>query len=205
MMSNDFRRKVVRSVSSLSLEAYHLQIGAPIQPLVRPEIPFEVWSVDCIGPLNPPSRRNHHFNICAVDLGTRWARGHTCQGNKRQDYVQRPSGKFAQQTGGILKVWVSSKGGTMPADNALNSTTGMSPFLVIRAYRQEGKAKSWLDLRSRLRFRDLHYASNRYGCIIYGDVTDHISSDCQELDDVQRLELLNTLENSPVCLVHFLA
>ncbi|GFX02126.1 retrovirus-related Pol polyprotein from transposon opus [Trichonephila clavipes] len=26
-----------------------------------------------------------------------------------------------------------------------------------------------------------------------GDVTDHISSDCQELDDVQRLELLNTL------------
>ncbi|GFV00099.1 retrovirus-related Pol polyprotein from transposon opus [Trichonephila clavipes] len=34
---------------------------------------------------------------------------------------------------------------------------------------------------------------NRYGCIIYGDVTDHISSDCQELDDVQRLELLNTL------------
>ncbi|GFV53389.1 uncharacterized protein TNCV_4502701 [Trichonephila clavipes] len=28
---------------------------------------------------------------------------------------------------------------------------------------------------------------------IIGDVTDHISSDCQELDDVQRLELLNTL------------
>ncbi|GFT13820.1 retrovirus-related Pol polyprotein from transposon 412 [Trichonephila clavipes] len=45
----------------------------PIQPLVRPEIPFEVWSVDCIGPLEPPSRRNHHFIICAVDLGTRWA------------------------------------------------------------------------------------------------------------------------------------
>ncbi|GFU18828.1 retrovirus-related Pol polyprotein from transposon opus [Trichonephila clavipes] len=33
----------------------------PIQPLVRPEIPFEVWSVDCIGPLEPPSRRNHHL------------------------------------------------------------------------------------------------------------------------------------------------
>ncbi|GFU77878.1 retrovirus-related Pol polyprotein from transposon opus [Trichonephila clavipes] len=44
-----------------------------IQPLVRPEIPFEVWSVDCIGPLEPPSRRNHHFIICAVDLCTRWA------------------------------------------------------------------------------------------------------------------------------------
>ncbi|GFV76442.1 retrovirus-related Pol polyprotein from transposon opus [Trichonephila clavipes] len=34
---------------------------------------FEVWSVDCIGPLEPPSRRNHHFIICAVDLCTRWA------------------------------------------------------------------------------------------------------------------------------------
>ncbi|GFX59075.1 hypothetical protein TNCV_3815091 [Trichonephila clavipes] len=40
----------------------------PIQPLVKPEIPF-----DCIGPLEPPSRRNHHFIICAVDLCTRWA------------------------------------------------------------------------------------------------------------------------------------
>ncbi|GFY24316.1 hypothetical protein TNCV_1013651 [Trichonephila clavipes] len=45
----------------------------PIQPLVRPELPFEVWSADCIGPLEPPSRRNHHFIICAVDLCTRWA------------------------------------------------------------------------------------------------------------------------------------
>ncbi|GFV82624.1 hypothetical protein TNCV_1618531 [Trichonephila clavipes] len=36
--------------------------------------------------------------------------------------------------------------------------------------------------------------SNRYGCNIFEDVTDHISSDCQELEDVQRLELLNTLK-----------
>ncbi|GFU80922.1 retrovirus-related Pol polyprotein from transposon opus [Trichonephila clavipes] len=27
----------------------------PIQPLVRPEIHFDVWSVDCIGSLEPPS------------------------------------------------------------------------------------------------------------------------------------------------------
>ncbi|GFS42377.1 retrovirus-related Pol polyprotein from transposon opus [Trichonephila inaurata madagascariensis] len=40
---------------------------------IQPEIPFEVWSVDCIGPLEPPSRRNHYFIICAVDLCTRWA------------------------------------------------------------------------------------------------------------------------------------
>ncbi|GFX06436.1 retrovirus-related Pol polyprotein from transposon opus [Trichonephila clavipes] len=49
------------------------------------------------------------------------------------------------------------------------------------------------DLRSRLRFRDLHYAPTDMAVSSMGDVTDHISSDCQELDDVQRLELLNTL------------
>ncbi|GFW76754.1 retrovirus-related Pol polyprotein from transposon opus [Trichonephila clavipes] len=45
----------------------------PIQPLVRPEIPFEVCSVDCFAPLESLSKRNHHFIICAVDLCTRWA------------------------------------------------------------------------------------------------------------------------------------
>lgn len=45
----------------------------PIQPLVRPENPFEVWSLDCIGPLEPASRRGHRYIICAVDLCTRWA------------------------------------------------------------------------------------------------------------------------------------
>lgn len=45
----------------------------PIQPIVRPDNPFEVWSVDCIGPLEPPSSRGHKYIICAVDLCTRWA------------------------------------------------------------------------------------------------------------------------------------
>ncbi|GFV57209.1 hypothetical protein TNCV_2558131 [Trichonephila clavipes] len=59
--------KVVKSASfgSLSLT----EIGFPLD---RPEIPFEVWSVDCIGPLEPPSRRNHYFIICAVESCTRW-------------------------------------------------------------------------------------------------------------------------------------
>ncbi|GFV04145.1 retrovirus-related Pol polyprotein from transposon opus [Trichonephila clavipes] len=42
-------------------------------------------------------------------------------------------------------------------------------------------------------FGDLHYAPTDMAVSSMGDVTDHISSDCQELDDVQRLELLNTL------------
>ncbi|GFY42489.1 retrovirus-related Pol polyprotein from transposon 412 [Trichonephila inaurata madagascariensis] len=47
----------------------------PITPIVRPENPFEVWSVDCIGPLEPSSRRErgHKYIICAVDICTRWA------------------------------------------------------------------------------------------------------------------------------------
>ncbi|GFU37638.1 retrovirus-related Pol polyprotein from transposon opus [Trichonephila clavipes] len=42
-------------------------------------------------------------------------------------------------------------------------------------------------------FGDLHYAPTDMAVSSMGDVTDHINSDCQELDDVQRLELLNTL------------
>ncbi|GFW76752.1 retrovirus-related Pol polyprotein from transposon opus [Trichonephila clavipes] len=42
-------------------------------------------------------------------------------------------------------------------------------------------------------FGDLHYAPTDMAVTSMGDVTDHISSDCQELD-VQRLELLNTLK-----------
>ncbi|GBM22536.1 hypothetical protein AVEN_183970-1 [Araneus ventricosus] len=40
----------------------------PIQHSVRPENPFEVWSVDSIGPLERPSRRGHKSIICAVDV-----------------------------------------------------------------------------------------------------------------------------------------
>ncbi|GFW15125.1 retrovirus-related Pol polyprotein from transposon opus [Trichonephila clavipes] len=43
-------------------------------------------------------------------------------------------------------------------------------------------------------FGDLHYAPTDMAVTYMGDVTDHISSDCQELDDVQRLELLNSLK-----------
>ncbi|GFV64284.1 retrovirus-related Pol polyprotein from transposon opus [Trichonephila clavipes] len=43
-------------------------------------------------------------------------------------------------------------------------------------------------------FGDLHYAPTDMAVTSMGDITDHISSDCQELEDVQRLELLNTLK-----------
>ncbi|GFT53882.1 hypothetical protein TNCV_2931221 [Trichonephila clavipes] len=54
---------------------------------------------------------------------------------------------------------------------------------------------SWVDLRSRLRFQGtFHYAPTDMAVTSMGDVTDHISSDCQELEDFQRLKLLNTLK-----------
>ncbi|GFX83693.1 retrovirus-related Pol polyprotein from transposon opus [Trichonephila clavipes] len=43
-------------------------------------------------------------------------------------------------------------------------------------------------------FGDLHYAPTDMAVTSMGDVTDHISSDCQELEDFQRLKLLNTLK-----------
>ncbi|GFW53301.1 hypothetical protein TNCV_4075221 [Trichonephila clavipes] len=45
----------------------------PIQPKVRPNNPFEVWSVYCIGPLEPRSRRGHSCIASAFDLFSRWA------------------------------------------------------------------------------------------------------------------------------------
>ncbi|GFT00441.1 pro-Pol polyprotein [Trichonephila clavipes] len=44
-----------------------------IQPIVRPNNPFEVWSVDCIGLLEPRSGRGHSYIVCAIDLCSRWA------------------------------------------------------------------------------------------------------------------------------------
>ncbi|GFU65976.1 retrovirus-related Pol polyprotein from transposon opus [Trichonephila clavipes] len=43
-------------------------------------------------------------------------------------------------------------------------------------------------------FGDLHYAPTDMAVTSVGNVTDHISSDYQELEDAQRLELLNTLK-----------
>ncbi|GFW97135.1 hypothetical protein TNCV_631401 [Trichonephila clavipes] len=45
----------------------------PIQPIVRPNNPFEVWSVDCIGLLEPRSRRGPSYIVCNIDLCSRWA------------------------------------------------------------------------------------------------------------------------------------
>ncbi|GFU76379.1 retrovirus-related Pol polyprotein from transposon 17.6 [Trichonephila clavipes] len=45
---------------------------APITPIVRPELPFEIVNIDVIGPIPPPSGRGHKYVLCMMDQHTRW-------------------------------------------------------------------------------------------------------------------------------------
>ncbi|GFW64310.1 retrovirus-related Pol polyprotein from transposon 17.6 [Trichonephila clavipes] len=45
---------------------------APITPIVRPEIPFEIVNIDVIGSIQPPSGRGHNYVLCRMDQHTRW-------------------------------------------------------------------------------------------------------------------------------------
>ncbi|GFW98866.1 transposon Ty3-I Gag-Pol polyprotein [Trichonephila clavipes] len=45
---------------------------APITPIVRPELPFEIVNIDVIGPITPPSGRGHKYVLCMMDQHTRW-------------------------------------------------------------------------------------------------------------------------------------
>lgn len=46
---------------------------APITPVARPGLPFQVVNVDLIGPIDPPSSKGHKYILCMVDQHTRWA------------------------------------------------------------------------------------------------------------------------------------
>ncbi|GFW16789.1 uncharacterized protein K02A2.6 [Trichonephila clavipes] len=45
---------------------------APITPIVRPELPFEIVNIDVIGPFQTPSGRGHKYVLCMIDQHTRW-------------------------------------------------------------------------------------------------------------------------------------
>ncbi|XP_064482824.1 uncharacterized protein LOC135395659 [Ornithodoros turicata] len=45
---------------------------APITPIARPSVRFQVVNMDCIGPIDPPSSKEHKYALCVVDLCTRW-------------------------------------------------------------------------------------------------------------------------------------
>ncbi|GFX87859.1 retrovirus-related Pol polyprotein from transposon opus [Trichonephila clavipes] len=44
---------------------------SPITPVARPELPFQVVNMDLIGPIDPPSSKEHKYIFCLVDQHTR--------------------------------------------------------------------------------------------------------------------------------------
>ncbi|GFY17186.1 retrovirus-related Pol polyprotein from transposon opus [Trichonephila clavipes] len=284
----------------------------PIQPLVRPEIPF-----DCIGPLEPPSRRNHNFIICAVDLCTRWAEAipvkeisakTTCNvllkiftqtgfpkmicSDQGTNFSSKLSEAFLSVMGvsprfstpghpesmGAMERWNRRlkdmlsknvqehwkkyledlieklrKAHEIAAETAEATQNNYASYYNLRTREKQFKVgdkvlvllpssthklmKTWIGPATiieitrpysskvelddggireihfnKLRpyiarvgqvglisdqdsdFGNLHYAPTDMAVTSVGDVTDHINSDCQELEDVQRLELLNSLK-----------
>ncbi|GFU38999.1 hypothetical protein TNCV_1690241 [Trichonephila clavipes] len=144
---------------------------------------------------NTPQYNRHvaiPISIRTVAFGTHISsQGSVGRRKKHPNYSLPFSGKVS----GRLNRKKLRKAHEIAAETAEATQNNYASYYNLRS-RKSNSSKSgtsWLDLRSRLRFRGPSLCSNRYGCIIYGDVTDHISSDCQELDDVQRLELLNTL------------
>ena len=43
----------------------------PIEPIVRPALPFTMCHADLIGPLEPPAKQ-HKYALCVIDDCTRW-------------------------------------------------------------------------------------------------------------------------------------
>ena len=44
----------------------------PITPIPRAELPCQHIVIDCIGPIDPPSSKNHKCRLCVMDNCTRW-------------------------------------------------------------------------------------------------------------------------------------
>src|SRR5258708_4976185 len=44
----------------------------PIKILERPDVAFDTVSLDCAGPIEPPSARGHHYVMVMIDHCTRW-------------------------------------------------------------------------------------------------------------------------------------
>jgi len=43
----------------------------PISPMVRPTLPFTMCHMDCVGPIEPASSKQHRYALCVIDDCTR--------------------------------------------------------------------------------------------------------------------------------------
>ncbi|GFX35426.1 retrovirus-related Pol polyprotein from transposon opus [Trichonephila clavipes] len=116
----------------------------PITPIVRPENPFEVWSVDCIGPLEPSSRRGHKYIICAVDICTRWAQAVSVRNIKAKTTCEVLMRIFTQT--GFPKTICTDQGTNFTAEltEAFKDVLGIAPRFATPGHPESmGAVERW--------------------------------------------------------------
>lgn len=66
-------REYCRTCESCQLTARETtKDRVPIQPLTRPQVPFQTVVMNCVGPIDPPSSKGYKYAVCIVDVCTRW-------------------------------------------------------------------------------------------------------------------------------------
>ncbi|GFY19366.1 hypothetical protein TNCV_4127531 [Trichonephila clavipes] len=116
----------------------------PITPIVRPENPFEVWSVNRIGPLEPSSCRGHKYIICAVDICTRWAKTAPVRNIKAKTTCEVLMRIFTQI--GFPKIICTDQGTNFPAEltEAFKDVLGIAPrFATSEHPESRGAVQHW--------------------------------------------------------------
>src|SRR5436853_7940493 len=63
------------------------QLVAPLAP-TQTTWPFEMWGMDIIGPINPPSSRGHRFILAVTDYFSKWAEAIPLREVKATDVVK---------------------------------------------------------------------------------------------------------------------
>ncbi|GBN85711.1 hypothetical protein AVEN_22818-1 [Araneus ventricosus] len=79
---------------------------APITPVARPELPFEIVNIDLIGPIEPPSGRGHKIpSVIASDRGTNFTSALTKEFVKRIGSSPRFSCPGYLASNGLVERW----------------------------------------------------------------------------------------------------
>ncbi|GFU34533.1 retrovirus-related Pol polyprotein from transposon 412 [Trichonephila clavipes] len=106
--------------------------------------PFEVWSVDCIGPLEPSSRRDHKYIICAVDICTRWAEAVPVRNSMAKTTCEVLMRIFIQT--GFPKIICTDKGMNFTAKvtEAFKDVLGIAPTFATPGHSESmGTVERW--------------------------------------------------------------
>lgn len=72
-MSEEVRRFCSSCADCQMVRGVRQMDRAPISPVARPELPFQIVNIDIIGPIEPASLGRYKYVLCLVDQHTRWA------------------------------------------------------------------------------------------------------------------------------------